>query len=64
MLRHLIITVILTFATSTVTAQEYDLVVLSGHVMDPETNLDAVRNVGVNDGRIAIITEQPITGDC
>jgi N-acyl-D-glutamate deacylase len=30
--------------------------------MDPETNLDAVRNVGVKDGKIEIITEQQIQG--
>ncbi|MGA7295133.1 MAG: hypothetical protein WBW53_02560 [Terriglobales bacterium] len=27
-------------------AQQYDLVLEGGRVMDPETNLDAVRNVG------------------
>ena len=31
--------------------------------MDPETGLDAVRNVGIKDGRIAIITEESISGD-
>ncbi len=30
--------------------------------MDPETNLDAVRNVGINDGIIAAITEDQISG--
>lgn len=27
--------------------ETYDLVILNGHVMDPETELDAVRNVGM-----------------
>jgi hypothetical protein len=40
----------------------YDVVVSNGRVMDPETGLDAVRNVGVKDGKIAAITEQPIEG--
>lgn len=62
MLRHLIIATTFLFAVSTVAAQQYDLVVLNGRVMDPETKLDAVRNVGVQAGKIAIITEQPITG--
>jgi N-acyl-D-aspartate/D-glutamate deacylase len=30
--------------------------------MDPETNFDAIRNVGVKDGRIALITEDEISG--
>lgn len=40
----------------------YDLVILNGRVMDPETMLDAQLNVGVTDGRIAIITADDITG--
>ncbi len=40
----------------------YDLVITGGRVMDPETNLDAIRNVGVNGGKIAIITEDNIEG--
>ena len=37
--------------------QEFDVVILNGRVMDPETNFDGIRNVGVKDGKIAIITE-------
>jgi N-acyl-D-glutamate deacylase len=40
----------------------YDVVILNGRVMDPETNFDGVRNVGVKDGKIAIITEATIKG--
>ena len=40
----------------------YDLVILNGRVMDPETDFDAVRNVGIKDGRIATITEDEISG--
>jgi hypothetical protein len=43
-------------------AQDYDLVILNGRVMDPETLYDAVANVGVKDGRIAVITKDKITG--
>ena len=43
-------------------AEDYDLVIEDGRVMDPETNLDGVRNVGVKDGRIAVITMEKITG--
>ena len=40
----------------------YDVVILDGRVMDPETEFDAVRNVGIKDGRIATIAEDEITG--
>jgi N-acyl-D-glutamate deacylase len=40
----------------------YDLVIAGGRVIDPESGLDAVRNVGVRDGKIAVITEAPLDG--
>lgn len=40
----------------------YDIVIIGGHVMDPETGLDAVRNIGIRDGTIAAITTQPLAG--
>ena len=43
-------------------AEDYDMVILNGRVMDPETMLDAVLNVGISDGRIEIITPSDITG--
>ncbi|HLZ43450.1 MAG TPA: amidohydrolase family protein [Candidatus Sulfotelmatobacter sp.] len=42
-------------------AQQYDLVLEGGRVMDPETGLDAIRNVGIRDGKIARISETPLT---
>mmetsp|Transcript_16075 Transcript_16075/g.29848 ORF Transcript_16075/g.29848 Transcript_16075/m.29848 type:complete len:111 (-) Transcript_16075:1399-1731(-) len=36
----------------------YDLVILNGRVMDPETLFDAIANVGINGGRIAKITTE------
>ena len=44
-------------------AQDFDLVILNGRVMDPETRHDAVANVGVKDGRIAVITKDKIGGN-
>jgi hypothetical protein len=41
----------------------YDIVILNGRVMDPETNFDGIRNVGIKDGRIATITEDEISGN-
>jgi len=43
-------------------AQQYDLVITNGRVMDPETMYDGVVNVGVKGGRIAVITKGLITG--
>jgi hypothetical protein len=42
--------------------QEFDVVILNGRVMDPETNFDGIRNVGVLDGKSALITEEKICG--
>ena len=43
-------------ATTALYAQQYDLVLEGGRVIDPETSLDAVRNVGIRDGKIARIS--------
>ncbi len=43
-------------------AKDYDLVILNGRVMDPESGLDEVRNVGIKDGRIVAVTKKAITG--
>ncbi len=43
-------------------SREYDLVILNGRVMDPETGLDEVRNVGVRDGKIAAVEKAAIKG--
>ncbi len=40
----------------------YDRVILGGHVMDPASTLDAVRNIGLTGGRIAVITTHAIRG--
>jgi len=40
----------------------YDRVILGGQVMDPASRLDAVRNIGLLDGRIAVITTQAVRG--
>ena len=46
------------------TAQDgYDIVLSGGRVMDPETGLDAVRNVGIRGSEIVAISEDPLTGD-
>ena len=42
--------------------QAYDLVLEGGRVMDPETGLDAVRNVGIRDGKIIRISPDTLSG--
>ena len=43
-------------------AADYDLVLLGGRVMDPETQLDAVRNVAISGGQIVEISEARLEG--
>ena len=43
-------------------AQQYDLVIEGGRVMDPESGLDATRNVGISNGKIVRISAEPLAG--
>src|SRR5437868_1865159 len=43
-------------------AQQYDVVVRGGRVVDPETGLDGIRNVGITGGKIARISADPLDG--
>ncbi len=52
----------LVFLATIAVAQQYDLVLEGGRVMDPETGLDAVRNVGIRGGKIVRITSEPLSG--
>lgn len=40
----------------------FDIVIINGRVLDPETNLDAIRNIGIINGRISAITDAPLKG--
>src|SRR5690606_37547133 len=44
------------------TSETYDVVILGGRVIDPETGLDAVRNVGIREGTIEAVTEESLAG--
>jgi N-acyl-D-aspartate/D-glutamate deacylase len=48
--------------TALVAAQQYDLVLEGGRVIDPETGLDKVRNVGIRDNKIARISTEALSG--
>jgi N-acyl-D-aspartate/D-glutamate deacylase len=43
-------------------AETNDLVIANGRVMDPESGLDAIRNIGIRSGKIAAISSSPIEG--
>src|SRR5438093_13346727 len=49
-------------AISALSAQQYDLVIANGHVMDPASGLDAARNVAIRDGKIAAVSASPLSG--
>jgi Amidohydrolase family len=53
---------LLVLLTTVVRAQQYDVVLQGGRVMDPETGADAVRNVGIRDGKIARISSEGLSG--
>ena len=47
----------LSLAQSTI---QYDIVLQGGRVIDPETKLDAIRNVGILNNRITMISSKPL----
>ena len=61
-MRNLILTLTLLLLPTFLRAQQYDIVLEGGRVMDPETGFDAVRNIGIRDGKIARISAEPLAG--
>lgn len=54
-LKHLI--VYLAFFISPLAAQEVDLIIKGGHVIDPKNGIDAVMDVSIDDGKILAVAE-------
>lgn len=53
------------FICNTISAQSntlYDIVLTGGRVIDPETKLDTIKNVGILNNRIAQISSAPLQG--
>ncbi|WP_217998232.1 amidohydrolase family protein [Flavihumibacter petaseus] len=44
------------------TGSRYDLVIIGGTVIDPETKLNAIQNIGIDSGVISVITNEKIEG--
>lgn len=50
------------FAALALNAQTFDTVILNGRVLDPESGLDAVRNLGITAGKVRAISAAGLTG--
>jgi N-acyl-D-aspartate/D-glutamate deacylase len=50
------------FYVAGLSAAEYDIVISNGRVIDPETGLDDVRNIGILENRIAAISTSALEG--
>ncbi|MGH9871886.1 MAG: amidohydrolase family protein [Pyrinomonadaceae bacterium] len=50
------------FLNTSQAKEVYDLVILNGRIMDPETNLDAVKTIGISHGTIKAITSGHLSG--
>ncbi len=49
-------------ATGSLCGQVFDIVLCNGRVIDPESGLDAVRNIGINGKRIAAVSTANLRG--
>lgn len=61
-MRILLLAIVVFFLITLSQAQQFDLVIQGGRVMDPETGLDAVRDIGINGNKIVQISESPLSG--
>ncbi|MFN7924927.1 MAG: amidohydrolase family protein [Bryobacteraceae bacterium] len=53
---------VLVTATALLSAQQFDIVIHGGRVMDPESGLDAVRDVGIRGSKVAVISTKSLKG--
>lgn len=61
-IRSIVLPIALLASATHVYATQYDIVIQGGHVVDPETGLSDVRNIGINKGTIETITLDAIAG--
>ncbi|MDB6010870.1 MAG: D-glutamate deacylase [Gammaproteobacteria bacterium] len=50
-----------TGATATAAAT-YDIAILHARAIDPDTGLDAIRNIGITGGKVAAVSTEPLSG--
>jgi N-acyl-D-aspartate/D-glutamate deacylase len=58
----LILLEVTTLSAQQTTQPVYDRVITGGRVMDPASGLNEVKNIGIQGGRIAVLTTDPVTG--
>ena len=63
-MKQLLTALLITFSLTAFTQSTiiYDVVLKGGRVIDPETKLDAIKNVGILNNRIAQISSEPLQG--
>ena len=49
--------IMLTFCSLFASAQQYSIVIKGGHVIDPKNNIDAVMDVAIRDGKVALVAK-------
>jgi cytosine/adenosine deaminase-related metal-dependent hydrolase len=49
-------------AAAPLCAQNFDLIIANGRVLDPESGLDAIRNIGIRSGKIVSISRERLKG--
>ena len=62
MLRDKIGILLLIWMSVTVSAADYDVVIVNGRVIDPETHLDAIKTIGIRRGSIVSISDGTLIG--
>ncbi len=58
----LLVLFVILLGPATVAQVRYDIVIHGGRVLDPETSLDAVHDVGIRGNQIVAVSDQPLTG--
>lgn len=61
-MKSLVLSLVVVLAPLLAWSQSYEVVIQGGRVIDPETGLDAVRNVGIAQGKIQEISAEPLQG--
>ena len=61
-MKSLLLSLVVVLSPLCALSQSYDVVIQGGRVIDPETGLDAVRNVGITSGKVRKISAEPLQG--
>lgn len=62
MMRRFLWLALLLLSSKILVAQQFDLVIEGARAMDPETGLDAVRYIGIREGKIVRVSREPLQG--